>query len=203
MTYVPPLMTSGSPYSQTRPCPSTSSKTHTLLAGAGSGVTLTNSYEDVISATKQTNHTLIATDAVIHTELASFDIGGFSIIRRGAVLRPPIRVYVNRSTAGAPSNVRIGPFTYLGSQVVCEAAEVGQLVRIDEQCVVSAGARIPDGVWLLPKTLVPGEAVLAPFTVYQGIPACPVEKLNARAHQLLHMEFLRTLRSLAEVKESR
>lgn len=166
--------------------------------GEGSTLWLTTSYEDVASAAQSPNNTLIARGAVIHSELASIDVGSHSIIRRGAVVRPPIHVYANQATAGAQPSVRIGPFAYIGPQVVCEAAEVGQLVRIDDQCVVAAGARIPDGVWLLPKTFVPSDAVLAPYTVYQGIPACPVEKRSARSHQLLHLAFLRELRTLAE-----
>ena len=152
--HVPPLMTSGS---LCPPLPTRSPTTMSNTGGEGSTLSLTTSYEDVASAAQSPNNTLIARGAVIHSELASIDVGSHSIIRRGAVVRPPIHVYANQATA-----------------------------------------RIPDGAWLLPKTFVPSDAVLAPYTVYQGIPACPVEKRSARSHQLLHLAFLRELRTLAE-----
>ncbi|KPA83049.1 hypothetical protein ABB37_02770 [Leptomonas pyrrhocoris] len=200
MTHVPPLMTSGSSCPLPPMCLASLSRSHALVKADESSSVPTNSYEDVSTAAKSgsggSNNTLIAHSAVVHTELAVFDIGAFSIIRGGAVLRPPIRMYATQSTAGAMPTVKIGAFVYVGPQVVCEAAEVGQLVRMEEQCVVAAGARVPDGVWLQPKTYVPPEAVLAPYTVYRGVPACPVEKLNASVYQLQHLEFLRQLRIL-------
>lgn len=190
---IPPLMTSGTL------CPLSCPFTSTSLEGGTSGeAALTSLYEDVATAVRSDNGSLIAHSAVLHEELATFDIGASCIVRRGAVLRPPIRVYVNQSAAAAPPTVAIGSFTFVGVQVVCEAAEVGQMVRMDEECVVAAGARIPDGVWLLPKTWVPAEAVLAPYTVYCGVPARPTAKLNARVYQLQHLQFLRELRALGE-----
>ncbi|KAG5498575.1 hypothetical protein JKF63_02861 [Porcisia hertigi] len=56
------------------------------------------------------------------------------------------------------------------------------------------GAHMLDGVWLLPRTWAPPEVTLFPYTVYAGVPATPIRKLNARSYQLLHMKFLRRQR---------
>ncbi|KPI88720.1 hypothetical protein ABL78_2180 [Leptomonas seymouri] len=196
-------MTSGSSCPLPVMHPTTPSTVRALTTADEPNSILTTSYEDVETATRSDNNTLIAHGTILHTELASFDIGAFTIIRRGAVFRPPVCVYVNQSAAGAQPSVKIGAFVYVGPRVVCEAAEIGQLVRMDEECVVAGGARIPDGVWLRPKTYVPPDAVLAPYTMYRGIPACPVEKLNAHVFQSLHLEFLRELRALADQKMAR
>ncbi|KAG5472286.1 hypothetical protein LSCM1_03685 [Leishmania martiniquensis] len=120
-----------------------------------------------------------------------FSIGSFLFACAGAVLRPPLRVYVNQASVRAEPRVHVGPFVYVGEQVVCEAAGIGHMARLDAQCVVSTGAYLSDGVWLLPRTWVPPEVTLFPYTVYAGVPATPIRKLNARSYQLLHMEFLR------------
>lgn len=199
MTTIPPLMTSGSLSPLPPTCPAATTSGARADRGANHlSPALTSSYDDVASAVQDAHHSIIARSAVVHSDLAAFDIGAFSIIRGGAVVRPPIRVYVNQPTAGAQACVKVGPFAYVGPQVVCEAAEVGPFVRIEEQCVVAAGARVPEGVWLLPGTFVPPDAALAPYTVYAGVPACTVRKLNARAFQVQHLEFLRELRSLTE-----
>lgn len=193
---VPPLLTSGSlsPL-RTDLLRGRSVSSNADPAGCTAvGSAVTNSYADSASAAVVAEGACIDPSAVVHAELAVFNVGAFSVISAGAVLRPPLRLYANQNTAYPEARVAIGSFVYVGPQVVCEAAAVGHMVRIDEQCVVSAGAQLPDGVWLLPRTWVPPEATLSPYTVYSGVPAAPISKLNAQPHQLMHMEFMRRVR---------
>lgn len=131
---------------------------------------------------------------VLHNDLAELSIGEYSILANEVVLRPSIRIYVNRSTASAAPNISIGAFTYLGEGTVCEALEVGKMVRVDAQCIIGSGARLGDGVWLKPRTWIPPDVSLCPYTVYEGAPAVPVGKLNSYTYRLMHLEFLRQCR---------
>ncbi|TPP45635.1 hypothetical protein CGC21_35130 [Leishmania donovani] len=191
---VPPLMTSGALnpliVEHTSDCVTSGAREVQKVTGSG----LTNSYADHGGASCVAEGAYVDCSAVVHTDMAAFSIGAYSVVCAGAVLHPPVRVCVRQASARAEPRVHIGSFVYVGGQVVCEAAEVGHMVRLDAQCVVSTGAHLPDGVWLLARTWVPPEVTLSPYTVYAGVPATPIRKLNARSYQLLHMEFLRRRR---------
>ncbi|KAG5472665.1 hypothetical protein LSCM4_01986 [Leishmania orientalis] len=191
---VPPLMTSGAlnplVVRHARGCITSDSKEADRVTGSG----LTNSYDDRDGTSSIAEGAYVDCRAVVHTDMTEFSIGAYFFVCAGAVLRPPVRVYVNQLSACAEPRVHVGSFVYVGEQVVCEAAEIGHMVRLDAQCVVSTGAHLSDGVWLLTRTWVPPEVALSPYTVYAGVPAAPVRKLNARSYQLLHMEFLRRRR---------
>ncbi|KAK7200662.1 hypothetical protein NESM_000122700 [Novymonas esmeraldas] len=184
---IPPLLTSGALNPLEMPVSVTSAHSAAQLADAGAKAA--DQQASVFG-----DDVCIRSGAIVHSDMCTFTIGAYSVVCAGAVLRPPIRVYVNQACATAAPQVIIGSFTFVGEQVVCEAAEIGHMVRVDAQCVVSTGAHLPDGVWLLPQTWVPPEVTLSPYTIYGGAPATPIRKLNAHTHQLLHMEFLRRQR---------
>lgn len=124
-------------------------------------------------------------------DFTQYVIGDYTVVMGGAVLRPPLRTYLNQSVAQSCSSVEVGSFSYVGCESVCDCEGIGNFVRVEERCVVSGGMKIPDGVWLKAGTWVPPDAVLSPYTVYGGCPAVATARLPADAYRLLQMEFLR------------
>ncbi|CCW61730.1 unnamed protein product [Phytomonas sp. EM1] len=129
--------------------------------------------------------------SVVYGDAARLKLQSYVVVQRGAIVRPPLRPLVNQLVAQSVASVDIGYFTIIGEKTVCEAAEVGNFVRIDAQCVIGSRVRIPDGVWIRPRSWIPPDAVLAPYTVYEGSPAMSLGRIDYDAYRLGQMEFIR------------
>jgi len=80
-----------------------------------------------------------------------------------------------------PQPVVCGDYVYVGNNTVVEAASVGSCVVIEKYCIVGPRVVINDGVWLLPKSVVPPDATLTTLGVYGGNPATLVALLHPEA----------------------
>ncbi|CCW67974.1 unnamed protein product [Phytomonas sp. Hart1] len=128
---------------------------------------------------------------VIYGDAARLKLQSYIVVQRGAIIRPPLHPLVNQQVAQSVALVNIGCFTIIGVKSVCEAAEIGNFVRIDEQCVIGSRVRIPDGVWIRPRSWIPPDAVLTPYTIYEGSPAVSLGRIGYDAYRLQQMEFIR------------
>lgn len=91
------------------------------------------------------------------------------------------------------ASIPIGSYTFIGPRVVCEASKIDSYVFIGEEAVIGPLVEIMEGACVTAGSVVPGEAVLAPFTVYEGRPAVPRGTIHATAHRDLQKELLRRL----------
>ncbi|GAO18474.1 uncharacterized protein UV8b_07285 [Ustilaginoidea virens] len=95
-------------------------------------------------------------------------IGRYCFLARGALLRPPGRVYKG---AWAYTPLRLGDHVFVGSGSVVQAAAVGSHVRIGSGCAVGEFAIVKDYVRILDGAVVPPFMVIPSFSVVGGRPA--------------------------------
>lgn len=92
-------------------------------------------------------------------------------------------------------SIPVGSYTFIGPRVVCEASKIESFVFIAEEAVIGPLVEIMEGACVTAGSVVPGETVLAPYTVYDGRPVIPRGTMNATAHQQVQRELLRRLMS--------
>ncbi|KAK9359136.1 trimeric LpxA-like protein [Lipomyces starkeyi] len=139
---------------------------------------------------------------------ASVNIGRYSFLEKGVVIKPPFKFYKG-SLVYYP--LKIGNFVSIGANSIIEAATIGSYVNIGSNCVVGKFAIIKDCVLVLDGTVIPSTACIPPFSVVAGNPAIVVDELpessaevfERRARQIhaLHGATLTSMK-IAEVKQS-
>ncbi|KAK9388744.1 trimeric LpxA-like protein [Lipomyces mesembrius] len=142
------------------------------------------------------------------TAAASVNIGRYSFLEKGVVIKPPFKFYKG-SLVYYP--LKMGNFVSIGANSVIEAATIGSYVKIGSNCVVGKFAIIKDCVLVLDGTVIPSTACIPPFAVVAGNPAIVVDELaessaevfERRARQIhaLHGATLTSM-TIAEVKQS-
>ncbi|KAK9342886.1 trimeric LpxA-like protein [Lipomyces starkeyi] len=155
---------------------------------------------------------------------ASVNIGRYSFLEKGVVIKPPFKFYKGlvtiyhiheptltplRSLVYYP--LKIGNFVSIGANSIIEAATIGSYVNIGSNCVVGKFSIIKDCVLVLDGTVIPSTACIPPFAVVAGNPAIVVDELpessaevfERRARQIhaLHGATLTSMK-IAEVKQS-
>ncbi|CAH0033477.1 unnamed protein product [Clonostachys rhizophaga] len=95
-------------------------------------------------------------------------IGRYCFLARGALLRPPGRIYKGTFTY---MPLRMGDHVYIGQSTVVQAATVGNHVHIGRDCTIGEFAIIKDCVRILDGTIVPPHMVIPSFSIVAGQPA--------------------------------
>ncbi|KAK9316345.1 trimeric LpxA-like protein [Lipomyces starkeyi] len=139
---------------------------------------------------------------------ASVNIGRYSFLEKGVVIKPPFKFYKG-SLVYYP--LKIGNFVSIGANSIIEAATIGSYVNIGSNCVVGKFSIIKDCVLVLDGTVIPSTTCIPPFAVVAGNPAIVVDELpessaevfERRARQIhaLHGATLTSMK-IAEVKQS-
>lgn len=101
-------------------------------------------------------------------------IGRYCFLARGALLRPPGRMYKGTFTY---MPLRMGDHVFVGQSTVVQAATVGSHVHIGRDCTIGEFAIIKDFVRILDGTVVPPNMVIPSFSVVAGQPARLVGEL--------------------------
>ncbi|GKT59999.1 dynactin subunit 5 (dynactin Arp1 p25 subunit) [Colletotrichum tofieldiae] len=130
-------------------------------------------------------------------------IGRYCFLSRGAVLRPPGRMYkgcvpvsrhapifkpcplltsdVCRAFTYMP--LRMGDHVFVGQNVVIQAASIGSHIHIGRDCVIGEFAIVKDYVRILEGTVVPPNMVIPSFSVVAGQPARVVGEVPEGGHE--------------------
>ncbi|VUC21849.1 unnamed protein product [Clonostachys rosea] len=95
-------------------------------------------------------------------------IGRYCFLARGALLRPPGRIYKGTFTY---MPLRMGDHVFVGQSTVVQAATVGNYVHIGRDCTIGEFAIIKDCVRILDGTIVPPHMVIPSFSIVAGQPA--------------------------------
>ncbi|CAM1500593.1 Fc.00g097550.m01.CDS01 [Cosmosporella sp. VM-42] len=106
-------------------------------------------------------------------------IGRYCFLARGALLRPPGRIYKGAFTY---MPLRMGDHVFVGQETVVQAASVGNHVHIGKGCTVGEFAIIKDYVKVLDGTVVPPMMVIPSFSIVAGQPARVVGEIPEGGH---------------------
>ncbi|KHN93902.1 Trimeric LpxA-like protein [Metarhizium album ARSEF 1941] len=108
------------------------------------------------------------------TSSTAVAIGRYCFLSRGALLRPPGRLYKGAFTY---MPLRLGDHVFVGHNTVVQAAAVGSHVSIGSGCTVGEFAIVKDYVRILDGAVVPPFMVIPSFSVVAGRPARVVAEL--------------------------
>ncbi|KAK2044801.1 dynactin Arp1 p25 subunit [Colletotrichum somersetense] len=114
-------------------------------------------------------------------------IGRYCFLSRGAVLRPPGRMYKGAFTY---MPLRMGDHVFVGQNAVIQAASLGSHVHIGRDCVVGEFAIVKDYVRVLDGTVVPPNMVIPSFSVVAGQPARVVGEVPEGGHDAFELREL-------------
>lgn len=146
---------------------------------------------------------------VLHEDVVPFQLSGPLWLGEGAVLSPPslLAVALLRQDAVASKDlnaavvesdsthrVTLGRFTFVGARVVSEASRIESFVFVGDRAVLGEGCELLEGACVTAGSVVPAEALLAPYTVYDGVPAVPLGRLDSMSHRQVMKELLRRKR---------
>lgn len=106
-------------------------------------------------------------------------IGRYCFLSRGALLRPPGRIYKGAFTY---MPLRMGDHVFVGQGTVVQAASIGSHVHIGAGCTVGEFAIIKDYVKILDGAVVPATMVVPSFSVVAGQPARVVGEVPEGGH---------------------
>ncbi|KPM39043.1 hypothetical protein AK830_g7488 [Neonectria ditissima] len=106
-------------------------------------------------------------------------IGRYCFLARGALLRPPGRIYKGAYTF---MPLRIGDHVFVGQGTIVQAASVGNHVHIGKGCTVGEFAIIKDYVKILDGTVIPPTMVIPSFSIVAGQPARVVGEIPEGGH---------------------
>jgi dynactin-5 len=106
-------------------------------------------------------------------------IGRYCFLARGALLRPPGRMYKGSFTY---MPLRMGDHVFVGQGTVVQAATVGNHVQIGKACTIGEFAIVKDYVKILDGTVVPPNMVIPSFSVVAGQPARVVGEIPEGGH---------------------
>lgn len=98
----------------------------------------------------------------------SVSIGRYTFIARGAILRPPHRLYKGTISFHP---LKIGEHVFVGENAIVEAASVGDHVHVGRGAVLGRMAIVKDRVKVLEGAVVPPGMVVASGVVVGGRPA--------------------------------
>ncbi|KAL6857608.1 hypothetical protein ACO1O0_005049 [Amphichorda felina] len=101
-------------------------------------------------------------------------LGRYCFLARGAILRPPGRMYKGIFTY---MPLRMGDHVYVGQSTIVQAATVGSYVHIGRDCTIGEFAIIKDCVKILDGSVVPPNMVIPSFSIVGGQPARLVGEL--------------------------
>ena len=101
-------------------------------------------------------------------------LGRYCFLARGAILRPPGRMYKGIFTY---MPLRMGDHVYGGQSTIVQAATVGSYVHIGRDCTIGEFAIIKDCVKILDGSVVPPNMVIPSFSIVGGQPARLVGEL--------------------------
>lgn len=106
-------------------------------------------------------------------------VGRYCFLSRGALLRPPGRIYKGSFTY---MPLRMGDHVFVGAGTVVQAASIGSHVHIGDRCTVGEFAIIKDYVKVLDGTVVPALMVIPSFSIVGGQPARVVGEIPEGGH---------------------
>ncbi|KAH6891464.1 trimeric LpxA-like protein [Thelonectria olida] len=95
-------------------------------------------------------------------------IGRYCFLARGALVRPPGRIYKGAWTF---MPLRMGDHVFVGQGSVVQAGAIGSHVHIGKECTVGEFAIIKDYVKVLDGSVVPPGMVVPSFSIVAGQPA--------------------------------
>ena len=95
-------------------------------------------------------------------------IGRYCFLSKGALLRPPGRLYKGVFTH---MPLRLGDHVFVGPGTVVQAAQIGNHVHIGGKVVIGEFAIIKDYVKVLDGSVVPPNMVIPSFSIVAGQPA--------------------------------
>ncbi|KAI5467220.1 trimeric LpxA-like protein, partial [Mariannaea sp. PMI_226] len=95
-------------------------------------------------------------------------IGRYCFLARGALVRPPGRIYKGSWTF---MPLRMGDHVFVGQGSIVQAGSIGSHVHIGKECTVGEFAIIKDYVKVLDGTVVPPGMVVPSFSIIAGQPA--------------------------------
>ncbi|KAK1468470.1 dynactin Arp1 p25 subunit [Colletotrichum melonis] len=107
-------------------------------------------------------------------------IGRYCFLSRGALLRPPGRMYKGAFTY---MPLRMGDHVFVGANVVIQAASIGNHIHIGRDSVIGEFAIVKDYVRILEGTVVPPNMVIPSFSVVAGQPARVVGEVPEGGHE--------------------
>jgi carbonic anhydrase/acetyltransferase-like protein (isoleucine patch superfamily) len=130
---------------------------------------------------KMKNGCVLCSDVLIRGDLGagSVDMGKFVAIGESVLLRPPVRLTDRGGADIVP--LSIGEHVFIGKHCVVEASRVGSCVVIESDCILGPNSEVHHGVWLKSHSVVPRDAKLMPFGVYEGNPARLVGQIHPDA----------------------
>ncbi|KAK1589926.1 dynactin Arp1 p25 subunit [Colletotrichum navitas] len=114
-------------------------------------------------------------------------IGRYCFLSRGAVLRPPGRMYKGAFTY---MPLRMGDHVFVGQNTVIQAASLGSHIHIGRDCVIGEFAIVKDYVRVLEGTVVPPNMVIPSFSVVAGQPARVVGEVPEGGHEAFELREL-------------
>lgn len=103
-----------------------------------------------------------------NTPSIAINVGRYSYISKGAILRPPSRL--NRGTHSFYP-LKIGDHVFVGEGAVVEAAQLGNHVHVGKGAAVGSMAIIKDYAYVLDGAVVPPGMVVPSWCVVGGRPA--------------------------------
>ena len=132
--------------------------------------------------------------AIFRGDLGKIKIGQFCTFHEGCCIRPPAKV-LNGVVEHLP--MKIGNNVIVGANSLVESVVIGKNVYIGKNCVIGKCVIIKDCCIILDNTVIPADTVLAPFSLYGGIPGRLLCELPETIPQLLEQ------RAVAEHKAVR
>lgn len=113
-------------------------------------------------------------------------IGRYCILDNACNLEPPSKL---SSTSGAMSRypMKIGSYSYIGSNTKVQSAQIGSCVYIGSNCQLGSFSIIKDCVVIADNTVVPAMTVVSPFSVVKGDPGICKEPLPESCEQALEL----------------
>lgn len=119
--------------------------------------------------------------------------------------QPPAAAAPSRRGGPASSpllfHVSIGSHTFVGKGAVSEAVRLEDYVFIAPRAVLGAQVEAREGACVTAGSVIPAESILAPYTVYDGVPAVPRGKLEPVSHRQIMCELLRRLTETGKGEE--
>eukprot|EP00796_Vickermania_ingenoplastis_P011704 gene11704-8052_t len=116
---------------------------------------------------------------------------------RSAAVAATTTTVANAAAAARPALLRreiaVGPFVFIGDGVVSEAVRVQAFGFIGPGAVLGPQVEVLEGACVAPGAVVPPESLLAPYTVYDGVPAVPRGRVDPAAHRQVMRELLRRM----------
>ena len=111
---------------------------------------------------------IIAKDSIVRGDFAKIVIGKYFYLGESSVIRPCSKVLLDKGLAFYP--LHIGNYVTIGSNVVSNAKSIGSCVVVGDNVVIGSRVVIRDCVFISSGTVIPDDAIIAPFSYVSGVP---------------------------------